>query len=431
MAFSTSVSGLAGAQLELATLANNIANVGTNGFKRSRVAFGDIISNSPLQNPSRVIGSGTNVRSVAQQFQQGAIETSDSALDLAISGQGFFTVKGNSGDGQVTFSRNGSFAVDADRYVIDSAGRRLQLFPTTTDGSILTTDLTATLSARLPLTSGVPQATSTIKLAVNLPADAVIIPDKPIFTASNPYVFNPNDPTTFNNSTSVTIFDSLGNPLAANIYYVKTAVPTAGDPTHKWTAHVLVGSSELEIAGVKGIPMTFDTAGALTTPATPVLFDNFTPASGGQVIALSVDHGVATTQQSGAFSRATIEQDGFPSGQLESVAVDGSGTLRASFTNGEVQTLGKVAVAIFANPQGLKQVGDASYVSTPNSGSAITGEAGRNGIGAILSGSLERSNVDLTIELVGLIAAQRNFQANAKAMETDTTLLQTIINLRQ
>jgi flagellar hook protein FlgE len=431
MAFSTSVSGLAGAQTELSTLANNIANVSTNGFKRSRVSFGDIISNSPLQNPARVIGSGTAVRSVVQQFQQGPIETSDSALDLAISGQGFFTVKGSAGDGAVSFSRNGSFAVDADRYVIDSSGRRLQLFQTTTDGSIITTDLGATVSARLPLTSGVPQATSSIKLAVNLPADAAIIPDKPVFTPANPYVFNPNDPTTFNNSTSVTIFDSLGNPLAANIYYVKTAVPTVAEPVHKWTAHLVVGSTELEIGGVPGLPMEFDTAGVLVNPTTPVVFDNFTPTSGGQPIGLALDHGVATTQQSGSFSRATIEQDGFPSGQLESVAVDGSGTLRASFTNGEIQTIGKVAVAIFSNPQGLKQIGDASYVATPGSGEPITGEAGRNGIGSILSGSLERSNVDLTIELVGLIAAQRNFQANAKAMETDTTLLQTIINLRQ
>ena len=431
MAFSTSVSGLAGAQTELSTLANNIANVGTNGFKRSRVAFGDIISNSPLQNAARVVGSGTSVRGVVQQFRQGPIDSSDSALDLAISGQGFFAVKGNGGDGQVSFTRNGSFAVDADRYVIDSAGRRLQLFPTTSDGSILSSDIGATVSARLPLTSGVPQATSSIKLAVNLPADAAIIPDKPIYTALNPYVFNANDPTTYNNATSVTIYDSLGNPLAANIYYVKTAVPTPGDPTHKWTAHVLVGSTELEVGGSKGIPMTFDTAGVLTDPAAPFQFDAFTPASGGQLIALAVDHGIATTQQSGAFSRATIEQDGFPSGQLESVSVDSGGTLKASFTNGEVQTLGKVALAIFANPQGLKQTGDASYVATPDSGTPITGEAGRNGIGGILSGSLERSNVDLTLELVGLIAAQRNFQANAKAMETDTTLLQTIINLRQ
>ncbi|GGE02218.1 flagellar hook protein FlgE [Polymorphobacter glacialis] len=430
MAFYTSITGLTGAQTELGTIANNVANVGTNGFKRSRVSFGDIISNSPLQNASRTVGSGTAVRAITQQFQQGPIESSDSALDLAISGQGFFAVKGSGGAGAISFTRNGGFGMTPDRYVVDTAGRRLQLFPTTTDGSLLTNDLASTVSARLPLTSGIPQATTGIKLSVNLPADAVIIPDKPIYTATNPYAFNAEDPATFNNSTSVTIYDSLGNPLSANIYYVKTGVPAPGDLTHKWTAHVIVGGAELEIGGTAGIPMQFDPSGDLVNPASAVVFDSMLPAGGGQPLILSLDHGIATTQQSGPFSRAAIEQDGFPSGQLESVSIDASGTLRASFTNGEIQTLGKVAVAIFSNPQGLKQVGDASFVVTPDSGPAITGEAGRNGIGSILSGSLERSNVDLTVELVGLIAAQRNFQANAKALETDTTLLQTIINLR-
>ena len=146
---------------------------------------------------------------------------------------------------------------------------------------------------------------------------------------------------------------------------------------------------------------------------------------------LTIDHGIATSQLAGAFSRTSVEQDGFAAGQLESVVVDGSGTLSASFNNGEVRIIGKVAVANFANAQGLKALGDARYVATIDSGTPITGEAGRGGLGSIRSGSLERSNVDLTAELVGLIAAQRNFQANAKAMETDSSLLQTIINLRQ
>ena len=430
MSFFTSLTGLNAAQTELATVANNIANTGTNGFKKSRIAFGDIIASSPLQNPARVIGSGTSVRLVAQQFRQGAIETSDNALDLAISGQGFFTVKGGDGGAQVAFTRNGAFGVTADRYVVDAGGRRLQLFPTTSDGAILTNDLASTISARLPLTSGVPQATGTIKLAVNLPSDSVVIPDKPIYTPANPYVFDRNDPATYNQATSTTIYDSLGNPLAATIYYIKTGVPTAASPVHSWTARVFVGATELTQGGTAGVPMTFDSAGVLTAPTTPSVFDAFTPASGGQPQVLAVDHGIATTQQSGAFSVATITQDGFQTGQLESVSVDSGGRLQASFSNGEIQTLGKVAMAIFANPQGLKQTGDASYLTTPEAGPPITGEAGKNGLGSILSGSLERSNVDLTEELVGLISAQRNFQANAKAIETSSTLLSTIINLR-
>ena len=430
MSFFTSLTGLNAAQTELATVSNNIANTGTNGFKKSRVAFGDIIASSPLQNPARVIGSGTAVRSVAQQFQQGAIATSDNALDLAISGQGFFTVKGGSGGAQVAFTRNGAFSVTADRYVVDNSGRRLQLFPTTADGSILTNALSATVSARLPLTSGVPQATSLIKLSVNLPAAATIIPDKPIYTAANPYVFDKGDPATFNHSTSTTVYDSLGNPLAATIYYVKTAVPTIPEPVHKWTAHVFVGETELTQGGIAGLAMDFDSGGILVAPAAAVPFDAFIPATGGDPIGLALDHGTATTQQSGAFSIATISQDGFTTGQLESVSVDQTGKLQASFSNGENQVLGKVAMAIFANPQGLKQTGDASYLTTPEAGPPITGEAGKSGLGSILSGSLERSNVDLTEELVGLITAQRNFQANAKAIETSSTLLSTIINIR-
>ena len=430
MSFYTSLTGLNAATTELATVSNNIANTGTNGFKKSRVAFGDIIASSPLQNPARVIGSGTAVRLVAQQFQQGAIQTSDNALDMAISGQGFFTVKGGDGGAQVAFTRNGAFGVTADRYVVDASGRRLQLFPTTADGSILTNDLASTISARLPLTSGVPQATGVIKLAVNLPSASVVIPDKPIYTPAHPYIFDRNDPGTFNQSTSTTIYDSLGNPLAATIYYVKTAVPTIAAPVHRWTAHIFVGSTELMQGGTAGVPMEFNTGGVLTLPTTPSVFDAFTPASGGQPQVLAVDHGIATTQQSGPFSVATITQDGFQTGQLESVSVDTGGRLQASFSNGEIQTLGKVAMAIFANPQGLKQTGDASYLTTPEAGPPITGEAGKNGLGSVLSGSLERSNVDLTEELVGLIAAQRNFQANAKAIETSSTLLSTIINLR-
>jgi flagellar hook protein FlgE len=430
MAFYTAFSGLAGAQTEMATIANNIANVGTTGFKRSRVAFGDIISTSPLQNPNRIVGSGTTVRSITQQFQQGPTETSTSALDLALAGPGFFVVKSGAGGVNTHFSRSGAFAVTAERFIVDTQGRRLQLFPTTTDGAVQSTALSSTVPARLPLSSGAPQATSSIRISANLPADAPIIANKPIYTALNPYQFDRNDPATFNASTSTTVFDSLGNPLAATIYYVKDSVPTVGDPFHRWTARTFVGNTELNVAGTPGVTMQFDVNGVLTSPTTPFVFDAFTPDTGAGAMAIALDHGSATVQQAGPFSLALIEQDGIASGQLESVSVDTDGLLRASFSNGEVQVLGKVALATFSNQQGLKQTGDASWVITPQSGEPIMGEGGRNGIGTILSGNLERSNVDLTTELVNLIAAQRNFQASAKAIETDNQLMQTIINLR-
>ncbi len=429
MAFYTALTGLTGAQTELSTVANNIANVGTHGFKRSRVSFGDIISSSPLQNPNRVVGSGVAVRTVAQQLQQGAIESSDNALDLAISGQGYFAVKGGSDGTQLSYTRAGAFSVTSDRFVVDAAGRRLQLFPTTSDGSVLTTDIGSTIPARLPLQSGTPLATSTLQLSVNLPASATIIPDSPIYTPSNPYAFDPADPATFNIATSTTVIDSLGNPLAATIYYTKLSAPSVADPVHRWEARVLVGNTELSVGGTPGLPLEFDVNGVLTAPTTPFAFDPVPLANGAQPLTLAVDHGIATTQQAGAFVLNTVSQNGISVGQLESVSVDRTGQLQVSFTNGEVQTLGKVSIVNFANAQGLKSVGDASFISTPTSGEPLAGEAGRSGFGSILSGSLERSNVDLTTELVTLIAAQRNFQASAKAIETDTTLLQTIINL--
>jgi flagellar hook protein FlgE len=429
MAFYTALTGLTGAQAELSTIANNIANVGTHGFKRSRVAFGDIISASPLQNPNRVIGSGTSVRTIAQQFIQGAIEGSESALDMAIAGQGFFVMKGGNAGNAISYSRNGAFSTTPDRFVVDSAGRQLQLFPTTTDGSVLTTDLDSTIPARLPLQSGFPVPTTSLALSVNLPASAAIIPDSPIYTPTNPYAFDPANPATFNNSTSTTIFDSNGNGIAATLYYVKLSSPSVPDPFHRWEARVMVGTNELTVGGVPGIPMEFDPAGTLTNPTTPFAFDPLI-LPGAEPLTLAIDHGIATTQLSGGFARNALTQDGLPVGQLESVAVDREGILRVSFTNGEVQALGQVALANFSNPQGLKAIGDASYVTAPQSGEPIAGVAGRSGFGSLLSGSLERSNVDLTTELVSLIAAQRNFQASAKAIETDTTLLQTIINQR-
>lgn len=429
MAFYTALTGLTGAQTELSTIANNIANVGTHGFKRSRVTFGDIISSTPLQNPNRVIGSGTAVRAVAQQFQQGPIESSDSALDLAIAGQGFFAMANPLNPTQLSYTRAGAFSVNEDRFVVDTTGRRLQLFPTSADGSVLTTDLASTIPARLPATSGVPIATSALNLAVNLPASAPIIPDNPIYSATNPYVFDPANPATFNASTSATVFDSRGNPQAATIYYIKLAAPTPGSPQHDWEARVFVGNNELTVGGTPGIPMAFDLAGAITTPSAPFVFDPLN-IPGADALILAVDHGLGTTQQTGAFNRIALSQNGVPAGQLESVAVDRSGNLRVSFTNGDIQTLGKVAIVNFANAQGLKSSGDANFLATPQSGAPEAGVPGTNGLGSILSGSLERSNVDLTTELVSLIAAQRNFQASAKAIETDTTLLNTIINQR-
>ena len=430
MAMYTSLTGLNAAQTDLSTTSNNIANVGTVGFKRSRAEFGDIISSSALQSAGRIAGNGTALKSIKQQFTQGAIQSSLNVMDMAIMGEGFFMVKSTSGTTDMSFTRNGSFTVNNDRFVVDSGGQALQVYPVNDSGTVISTSINDTRALRLPLTSGQPRATTGISLSLNLPSDSEVIPSNPIYTAANPYVFNKNDPTTYNKFTSTTVYDSLGNPLAAEIYYVRTSSSNSAATTNDWNVHVVVDGTELTpSSGPNPMQLQFSSTGQLVSPTTGIGF-NPLAIPGGDPLTVSVDHGTATTQYSDPFSIVSLTQDGFPAGRLDSVTVDSDGVVKASFTNGQTQALGKVAVATFANLNGLKQTGDAHYTATGLSGDPILGEAGSSGVGTIRSGALEQSNVDITEELVNLITAQRNFQANAKAIETDSTMTSAIINIR-
>jgi flagellar hook protein FlgE len=176
--------------------------------------------------------------------------------------------------------------------------------------------------------------------------------------------------------------------------------------------------------------LTFDTVGKLISPKEGVVYSPFDPQNGSDLLRLNIDYGKFSTQYSSPFSVLSLSQDGYPSGSLNGLDIDASGTIRANYTNGQTAALGKIMVANFANANGLKQVGNATYVATSVSGQAVLGQAGADGFGTIKAGALERSNVDITQELVNLITAQRNFQANAKAIETTTTLSQTIIQIR-
>lgn len=430
MSMYTSLTGLNAAQTDLSVISNNVANVGTVGFKRSRAEFGDIIATSPLQNPSRVYGSGAGLKAVTQQFSQGAIEASLNVLDMAISGQGFFTVKSKAGSTDLQFSRDGSFTVDSDRYVVDSTGNALQVYPVNEQGRVLANGLANTQSLRLPLTSGLPHASTGINVQDNLPSDAAVIPSNARYTVANPYVFNKSDPLTYNSSTSLPVYDSTGNSHLATIYYVRTAAASGSGTSSTWAAHVFVDDTELVPAsGANPTTLTFDTSGKITAPTGAIAF-NPVSVSGSDPLTLTINHGTATTQVSDPFSVGQLTQDGFPSGRLDSVSVGTDGVVRASFTNGQSDALGKIVLANFADVNGLKQNGNAHYSATGLSGEPILGGAGSEGLGSILSGSLERSNVDITEELVNLITAQRNFQANAKAIETDSAMTSAIINIR-
>jgi len=268
MSFYTALTGLNGSSADISATSNNIANVGTTGFKRSRAEFGDIFATSPLQNSSSSIGSGAILKGVKQQFTQGNIASSLNALDLAISGQGFFTLKPSLTSAQTVYTRNGSLNVDNDRYVVDSAGQYLVVYPVNEDGSVTAKDLLSAVPLQLPITSGDPKATSNISLGVNLPATAEVVTAKPEFSGG--YNFNPNDPNTFTNSTSITIFDDLGNPTIATMYFVKTQAASTSDPTNKFETKLVIGDTIIDPDLVSAVDDTgqqifIDKFGAQTT----------------------------------------------------------------------------------------------------------------------------------------------------------------------
>ena len=244
MSFYTALTGLNGSQADISASSNNIANVGTTGFKRSRAEFGDIFATSPLQNASSSIGSGTILKGIKQQFTQGNIAASLNALDLAISGQGFFALKPSLTSTQTVYTRNGSLNVNNDRYVVDSAGQYLLVYPVNEDGSVTAKDLDSALPMQLPVTSGDPKATGNIELGVNVPAAAEVVPDKQQF--ADGYSFNPSNPETYTNSTSITIFDDLGNPTIATIYFIKTQNASAEDPTNKYDTRLVINDTVID-----------------------------------------------------------------------------------------------------------------------------------------------------------------------------------------
>jgi flagellar hook protein FlgE len=405
MTFRLALSGLNAAQADLGVTANNIANSSTSGFKRSRTEFAELFAVSPQGVSSLAAGNGVRVSDVAQQFSQGSIDFTDNSLDLAISGSGFFTLSDN---GATAYTRAGAFKTDSDGYVVNAQGQRLQVYPPLVNGGFNTGSLN---DLRLVTSESAPNATSNVQVLLNLPADA---------SAPSIATFNPADPNSFNRATSLTVYDSLGAAHTATMYFVKGA--TAG----AWDGRLYVDGTA--VGGAQ--PLAFSNTGTLTTPATgKIAFPSYTPATGAAAMSMTFDFAGAT-QYGSTFTVNSITQDGYTTGRLIGMDIDKSGAVQARFTNGRSLTLGQVALSNFANPGGLQQLADTTWAETFTSGQALRGQSGNSGFGLIQSGALEASNVDITTQLVNMITAQRNFQANAQMISTSDQITQTIINIR-
>lgn len=424
MSFFTSLSGLQASQTDMSTISHNLANVGTNGFKKSRTEFADVIASSLSSDPTKLVGSGVVVKANRQQFSEGNLKTTTSALDLAIAGDGFFTMQSPGLNKQTNYTRNGTFLIDSNFFVVDSQGSNLLTYPVDSDGNVISAGNDSLVPLKLPATSGKSVPTTSIALAANLSAKQAL-PSGP---------FDRNNPTTFNYSTATTVYDSDGTARTLANYYVRTKESTTADTTSTWDVYSFLGDEPLTNStdGTSKLTMTFDQSGNMTSPTgadTSITFNPVIPKGTSTPINLT-ENFAGFTQYSSGFQVTDRTQDGKAAGQLSGVTVDSTGLITASFSNGDVNPIGRVALANFTNPTGLRQLGNSYWSSTGLSGEPAFGSAGESGYGTLMAGTLESSNVDITEELVSLIAAQRNFQANAKALDTSNQTSQTIFNIR-
>jgi flagellar hook protein FlgE len=309
---------------------------------------------------------------------------------------------------------------------VNHTGSTLQIFPRIgTTGTLFNTGTTTDLN--LPVVSGTPQITSEIEATLNLSASETVSlvtldPTDPAFTF-------PPDPQSYNHSTATTIYDSLGTAHTTTMFYSKVT-------DNQWNAFTFVDGVNVTVGGNAFADVQFTTAGVLDMGVGDVdangcvAIDTFNPGGGAaDITGLTFDYS-ATTQYGSDFTVNELSQDGYTSGRLSGVDVDETGVVFARFTNGQSEPLGKIALARFGNNQGLRQIGDTSWAESYASGDVQMGEAGTGSFGLIQSGALENSNVDLAKQLVNLITAQRNFQANAQVITTADAVTQTVINIR-
>ena len=411
MAFTTALSGVNAAQSDLDVISNNIANSSTTGFKTARAEFGDVYAQSLLGTTTPTPGQGVKVTGITQQFSQGDLEFTDNALDVAINGDGFFQVKTT--EGVVEYTRAGAFKIDKDGYVSTTSGAKVQGFQVNA-GSV--TGEIGNIQTQTALLA--PKATANVTLTGNLDASKGV-PSTSTFSAT--------DPTSYTAVTSMAVFDSKGASHTLDIYFVKTAT------ANQWDVITYVDSANTDAGGattpeIDQLPFT--TAGlysAAGNKGTHTLTTVTIAGADGLILKLDV---TGMTQYGANFAVNTAVQDGYSAGQLSSIEVNEYGLVSARYSNGISASMGQFALADFGNVNGLQPVGSTNWIETYKSGMPVLNKAGDNALGLIQGFALEQSNVAITQELVDLIVAQRNFQANAQVVQAEDAITQTIINMR-
>lgn len=418
------VSGLTAEGGALGVVGDNVANTNTIGFKQSRAIFADVLGAAV---GSKEAGGGVALARKQQIFAQGALVNTGQATDVALAGDGFLVVKGNVDgiDGQY-YTRAGQLTLRSDGALVTPGGLAVQGYASDGKGGFST----AVGPIALPTTPIPPKSTTSLQISANLDASATPPTDP----------WDPQNPSaTSNLSTSMTVFDSLGNAHVVDVYFRSNG---AGS----WDYYALARGDEIA-GGTPGIneeiasgQLAFDANGALVShtptgggapsfvgaaPAQPLTFDFGTAIADGGT-------GLEGVTQFGSPSSVSAQsQDGYASGSLSGVKIDGNGVVSGIYTNGKTIPVGQLAVAKFASNDGLARAGQNLWTATNESGEAALGAVGTGGRAALVAGSLEQSNVDITAQFVQLIAHQRAFQANSKTVTTADQMLQELMTIKQ
>jgi len=411
MSFQQGLSGLKASSKSLEVIGNNVANASTVGFKESRAQFADVYANSLIGSGASQVGIGTSLSTVAQQFTQGNITGTNNTLDISINGPGFYRMSNN---GDVTYSRNGQFQLDKLGYLVDAQAKRLTGYQANAAGIL---DKGSPQEIRIDASDLVPNPTTEIETKVNLDSR-----NTGLLVGS----FDPDDPTTYHNSTAISVFDSLGNAHTMQSFYVKDST----DP-NLWNVFVTANGNPTYTGTTPNGTLTFPLAGTGINPtSTPnPIVAAFTPTTGATAVSVNIDLS-NSTQFGSSFSVNANNQDGYASGQLAAFNTGANGIITGRFTNGQSKTLGQIVLANFVNMNGLRPLGGNAWAESSDSGAPLVAEPNTGQLGVLQSSSQEDSNVDLTEELVNMITAQRVYQANAQTIKTQDQVLQTLVNLR-
>jgi len=416
MTLSVELTGLQAAQTDLDTIGNNIANVGTDGFKGSTPNFSDLYGASLLGAAGNGVspGQGVLTNSLSQLFTEGSISQTGNPLDVAINGNGFFQVQTPTG---VAYSRDGSLQLNSSGFLANDTGALVMGYAPAASGA--TSNGSGAIGPIQVTQSNLsPTATSTLTMGINLPAG-----DPAINTTTTPFsVTNPNS---YNESTATTVYDSLGAGRTLTTFF--TQVSGSGSPDNWQTHWQLSDTNGTAVASGSGATLTFNASGVLTSTSGSI--NVATLPNGAAPLAIDQNF-TGTTLSDLSFEVNSLANNGTGGGQFSGLAIGTNGSVIAQYSNGATQAIGTIALANFVNPQGLSAISGNNWLATVGSGDPVINPPGTGGLGTLESGALEGSNVDLSTQLVNLIVAQQAYQANVQGINVDQQDVQKLLQLQ-